>query len=152
MIIEKPKIGFASDHAGYELKQKLVMYIENEVGLHVTDYGTNSTTPVDYPNFAKKLIIEIESNAIDLGVLICGSGIGMSICANRNEFIRAALCHNEELARLAREHNDANVLVLGAKFIALQNSKKVLKMFLTAQFQGGRHLRRIKKCRMLNEV
>ena len=152
MIIEKPKIGFASDHAGYELKQKLIGYTKHEIGLNVNDYGTNNQKAVDYPDLCKKLIAGIELNAIDLGVLICGSGIGMSICANRNEFIRAALCHNEELARLAREHNDANVLVLGARFIALQNSKKVLKMFLTAQFQGGRHLRRIKKCRMLNKA
>ena len=103
MITKRLKICFASDHAGYELKQKLVTYIEDKIELTITDYGTDSKAPVDYSDFAKKLLIGIESNAIDFGILICGSGIGISIYANRSKSARAALCYNTELVKLARE-------------------------------------------------
>ena len=145
MKTKKLKIGFASDHAGYQLKQKLITYIKDEVRLAITDYGTDSEKSVDYPDFAKKLMVGIEFNIIDFGVLICSSGIGMSICANRNQFVRATLCHNAELAKLAREHNNANVIALGASFISFEDSKKIVEAFLTAEFQGGRHLRRVQK-------
>ena len=145
MTTEKLKIGLASDHAGYELKQKLITYIKSEMGLAITDYGTDNKDSVDYPDFAKKLLKDIVPNNIDFGILICGSGVGMSICANRNKFARAALCYNKELAKLAREHNNANILVLGARFVSLQNAIKIVKAFLTAKFQGGRHLTRLQK-------
>ena len=145
MTIKQSQIGFANDHAGYELKQKLITYVKDKMGLPITDYGTDNKVPVDYPDFCKKLITGIESNIINFGILICGSGIGMSICANRSKFARAALCYNEELAKLAREHNNANILVLGARFVLLQNTKKIVRAFLTAEFQGGRHLTRLQK-------
>ncbi len=115
------------------------------MGLTVIDYGTDSKAPVDYPDFAKKLLTGIGSDAIDFGILICGSGIGMSIYTNRNKSARAALCYNTELVKLAREHNDANILVLGARFTSFEDSKEMVKVFLTAKFQGGRHLIRVQK-------
>lgn len=148
MITKRLKVCFASDHVGYELKQKLITYIdyiEDEMGLTVIDYGTDSKAPVDYPDFAKKLLTGIGSDAIDFGILICGSGIGMSIYTNRNKSARAALCYNTELVKLAREHNDANILVLGARFTSFEDSKEMVKVFLTAKFQGGRHLIRVQK-------
>jgi ribose 5-phosphate isomerase B len=144
MLGKELKIGIASDHAGYELKQKIIDHIK-ELNLPVIDYGTNSVESVDYPDFAKKLAIGIELNDINYGVLICGSGIGMSMSANRSRFVRAALCHNIETAKLSREHNNANVLVLGARFTSFEDSKNIMNAFLTTEFQGGRHFQRINK-------
>ena len=144
MFSKELKIGIASDHAGYELKQQLIDHAK-ELKLPIIDYGTNSVESVDYPDFAKKLAIGIELGDINYGVLICGSGIGMSISANRNKFVRAALCYNIETAKLSREHNNANVLVLGARFTSFEDSKNIMNTFLTTEFQGGRHLQRINK-------
>ncbi|WP_323732803.1 ribose 5-phosphate isomerase B [Candidatus Bandiella euplotis] len=138
---KKNKIGIASDHAGYELKRELLCYLEETV----VDYGTYNDEPVDYPDLAAELVKDIELGQINYGILICGSGIGMSICANRNKFARAALCYSMEAAKLAREHNDANILVLGARFTPFEDSKNILDIFLNTKFDGGRHLRRIKK-------
>lgn len=140
------KIGIANDHAGCELKEQIVKYLENELNINtVNNFGTNTGEPVDYPDYAKKIVAAIESKDIDYGILICGSGIGMSICANRNRHVRAALCYNSELAKLSREHNDANVLVLGAKFISFEETKTIVKSFLTFEFQEGRHSKRVKE-------
>ena len=144
MLNKNLRIGIASDHAGYELKQKLVDYLK-ETQTQVTDYGANSTESVDYPDFAQKLVGGIEHLDIDYGILICGSGIGMSICANRHKFVRAALCYNTEAAELSRKHNDANILVLGAKFSVIEDSKNMLDVFFSTEFQGGRHSRRVGK-------
>jgi ribose 5-phosphate isomerase B len=140
------KIGIANDHAGCELKRQIVKYLKNELNISaVNNFGTDTDKSVDYPDYAKKIIIAIESKNIDYGILICGSGIGMSICANRNNHVRAALCYNSEIAKLSREHNDANVLVLGAKFISFEEAKTIIKSFLTSEFQTGRHLKRVEK-------
>ena len=140
------KIGIANDHAGCELKRQIVKYLKNELNINtVNNFGIDTDESVDYPDYAKKVCIEIEQKNIDYGILICGSGIGMSICANRNNHVRAALCHNSELAKLSREHNDANVLVLGARYIHIEEAKVTVKTFLTSKFQAGRHLSRIDK-------
>jgi ribose 5-phosphate isomerase B len=140
------KIGIANDHAGCELKRQIVKYLINELNIiTVNNFGTDTEKSVDYPDYAKKLIAVIESKEIDYGILICGSGIGMSICANRNKHVRAALCHNSEIAKLSREHNDANVLVLGARYISVEEAKVIVKTFLTSEFQAGRHLKRVEK-------
>ena len=140
------KIGIANDHAGCELKRQIVEYLKNELNISaVNNFGADIDKSVDYPDYAKKVVAAIESKNIDYGILICGSGIGMSICANRNKYVRAALCNNSELAKLSREHNDANVLVLGARYIHIEEAKVTVKTFLTSKFQAGRHLSRINK-------
>lgn len=140
------KIGIANDHAGCELKRRIVKYLKNELNINiVNNFGTDTDKSVDYPDYAKKIITAIEHKNIDYGILICGSGIGMSICANRNNHVRAALCYNSELAELSREHNNANVLVLGARYISIEEAKIIIKSFLTSEFQKGRHLSRINK-------
>ena len=140
------KIGIANDHAGCELKRQIVEYLKNELNISaVNNFGADIDKSVDYPDYAKKVVAAIESKNIDYGILICGSGIGMSICANRNKYVRAALCNNSELAKLSREHNDANVLVLGARYIHIEEAKVTVKTFLTSKFQAVRHLSRIDK-------
>ena len=134
----------ASDHRGYELKEELKEFFNNE-NIITIDVGTYSKEPVDYPDFAKLGIDKILENKNNVGIFICGSGIGMSLAANRNPKIRAALCVNERMAALARRDNDANVLCLGANFIKKKKAIKIVKIFLTTSFEGGRHARRLKK-------
>ncbi|MBO4405443.1 MAG: ribose 5-phosphate isomerase B [Alphaproteobacteria bacterium] len=128
-------IFIASDHAGFELKE----YLKNHFDL--LDLGTHSAESCDYPVFAKKLIVRLKEG--DRGVLICGTGIGMSIAANRFQNVRAALCFNEEMAVLSRQHNDANVIVLGARMISKEVARKCVEKFLATDFEGGRHQRRL---------
>lgn len=125
----------ASDHAGFELKEYLRKCFE------LSDLGTYNNESCDYPVFAKKLVRQM--GGLDKGILICGTGIGMSIVANRFKNIRAALCFNEEMAILARQHNDANILVLGARIISPENAKNCVEKFLATDFEGGRHQRRL---------
>ena len=136
------KIIIASDHAGFDLKKKLVEYFKNDYKF--VDLGTDSPDSTDYPDFAHKLSKRISKNDF-LGVLICGSGIGMSIVANRYKKVRAALCLNEEMARLSRQHNNANVLVLGSRLISLEEAIKCLCIFFSTDFEGGRHQARLEK-------
>lgn len=143
-MTEKP-IALASDHAGFELKSLLVGELE-AAGHQVLDLGTYGTDSVDYPDFGVALAQVMELGKADKGVLVCGSGIGISIAANRNPAVRAALCHDETTARLAREHNDANVLALGARTTGVEVAKECLKIFLATEFEGGeRHSRRVAK-------
>jgi len=137
-------IAIASDHAGFELKAVLRAELER-LGYDVLDLGTDSAESVDYPDFARALVGAIRDGRVRRGVLICGSGLGISIAANRHKGIRAAPCHNAEAARLSRQHNDANVLALGARFIDEATAKECLTAFLTTDFEGGRHERRVKK-------
>lgn len=137
-------VAIAADHRGYRLKSVLKAELEAE-GHDVVDLGTESAEPVDYPDFADKLAREIEQGHAARGVLICGSGIGMSIAANRHRQIRAALCQNAETARLTRQHNDANVLVLAGATIAEPEARACLHVFMNTPFEGGRHARRIAK-------
>jgi len=135
-------IAIASDHAGFRLKQTLSDELRAS-GLAVLDLGTDSEQSVDYPIYARKVAEAVRSDEAALGVLICGTGIGMSITANRSPGIRAALCHNEQTARLARAHNDANVLVMGARIIDEDTARAILRTFLDTPFEGGRHQRRV---------
>ena len=137
-------IAIAADHAGYELKSALKQRLI-EQGFDVVDLGTDDTGSVDYPDFAEALADAIQGGRSARGVLLCGSGIGMSIAANRFPGVRAALVHDEESARLARRHNDANVLVMGARRIAPGVAADCLDAFLTTSFEGGRHRRRVGK-------
>ena len=137
-------IAIAADHAGYELKCSLKECLV-ELGFGVVDLGTDNTEPVDYPDLAGTLAQAISDGRWARGVLLCGSGIGMSIAANRFASVRAALVHDEEAARLARQHNDANVLVMGARRIEASVAEDCLIAFLTIPFEGGRHQRRVYK-------
>lgn len=142
----------AADHGGANLKNTLKAYLK-EKGFEVVDYGPeNAETSVDYPDKAYELIKGMQSNQEAKGVLICTSGIGMSIAANRFPFIRGALVFNPEMAEMARGHNDANVLIFGAKFITPSKAKKCVDMFLTTDFLGGRHERRVNKLSCIKEV
>ena len=137
-------IAIASDHAGYDLKTILAEEL-GTMGYEVVDLGTDGRDSVDYPDFAKALIKAVIEGGADCGVLVCGTGIGISIAANRHPGIRAAVCHNETTARLARAHNDANVLALGARIVGVEVAKDCLRAFLTTDFAGGRHVGRVAK-------
>jgi ribose 5-phosphate isomerase B len=137
-------IAIAADHGGYELKALLSRDLEAR-GFKVRDLGTDSGDSVDYPDFAKRLVQFLTEGEVRLGVLMCGSGIGMSIAANRHPEIRAALVHDSLSARLARQHNDANVLVMGGRMIGPEVARDCLGAFLDAEFEGGRHARRVAK-------
>jgi ribose 5-phosphate isomerase B len=137
-------IAIASDHAGFDLKSILVEELA-ALGHEVLDLGTNSRDSVDYPDFAEALAGAIAAGRAERGLLVCGTGIGISIAANRHPAIRAALCHDETSARLAREHNDANVLALGARMIGVEVARDCVKAFLGTEFGGGRHRERVAK-------
>ena len=146
--MKKRTLAIASDHGGVELKQSLTIYLQ-ESGTEVADLGTNGSESVDYPDYAQKLSEWVEKNPGNMGILICGSGIGMSIAANRNPNIRAALCHDGLSASLSRRHNDANVLCLGARLIGIETAKDCVNEFLNSEFEGGRHQKRIDKLSIL---
>lgn len=138
------RIGFASDHRGVGLKFILCDYLR-VAGCIVTNFGTNTMDSVDYPDYAKLLTDAIGSGAIDYGVLICGTGVGMAIAANRHPGIRAAVCNDIPITMLARQHNDINVLALGAEMISDDMALECLKAFLETPFEGGRHAQRVAK-------
>lgn len=144
------KVGFGSDHAGFELKEFLEEKIKSE-GFEIVDYGTHIKKSVDYPDFAEKLIKGIQNRDIDLGVLICGTGIGMSIIANKFKGIRAARCCGIQDAVLARQHNDANVLTMGGRLLGNELALEVTQAFLETPFLKGRHLRRVNKIKRLDK-
>jgi ribose 5-phosphate isomerase B len=140
----REKIVMASDHAGVEMKAALGEYLES-AGFEVVDLGTKTPDSVDYPDYADKLAKAIGDGEASRGVLVCGTGIGISMAANRHRHIRAALCHSETDARCARAHNDANVLALGARTMGVELALDCLKTFLDTPFEGGRHERRVGK-------
>ncbi len=142
LFMKIDKVFLASDHAGFELKNELKEAIKG-LGYEVVDLGTNDKNSVDYPDYAHLLASKLEPNCY--GVLVCGTGIGISIAANRHENVRCALCHDEFTARLAREHNDANVIAFGARVIGAGVATAALETFLKTEFAGGRHERRVKK-------
>ena len=138
-------VAIGADHAGFELKSALSAVLQN-LGFSVLDLGTDGPNSVDYPDFADAVAMAISDGSAQYGLLVCGSGIGMSIGANRHAGIRAALCHDQETARLAREHNDANVLVLGARLTDQELARKCAEVFFSTKFDGGeRHARRVAK-------
>ena len=134
----------ASDHAGFNLKEDIKNYLINK-NISVFDVGPFETRSVDYPDYAKKLGNRIKSKKSDVGILVCGSGTGMAICANKIKTIRAAVCYNLKSTRLSRQHNNANIIALGARFTKKKLSLKLVETFLKTKFEGGRHLRRVKK-------
>ncbi len=140
------KIAVASDHAGFELKRELLEVL-NLRKLAVHDVGTFSNDAVDYPDFATEVAGAVSGGKVDFGVLVCGTGIGMSIVANKYKGVRAALCHTEFEARMSRAHNDANILCIGSRVTGPGLARVVLEAFLNTKFEGGRHERRVQKIR-----
>lgn len=138
------KIAIAADHGGFELKDSMVEYIKS-LGNEVMDLGTNSADSVDYPDYAKKVCEEIQQGNSDLGILICGTGIGMSLAANKFEGIRAACVSDVYSAKMSRNHNNANVLCIGARVVGDEVAKLIIKTFLENEFEAGRHQRRVDK-------
>ncbi len=147
---DKPRIAMGADHAGYRAKEAIKRYLL-EQGYPIEDLGTWSDESVDYPDYAKKVGERVASGADQLGVLVCGTGIGMAIAANKIEGIRAAVAHDAMTAHLAREHNDANVLTLGGRVVNDAQAVEIAKEFLNTKFVGGRHQRRIDKITELDE-
>ena len=138
------KISIGSDHAGFALKEKLILYIRSKNN-EVKDCGCYSEERADYPDFGHAVATSVESKESELGVIICGSGNGINMTANKHNGIRSALCWNEEIAKLARQHNDANIIALPARFISETEAKKCVDVFLTEKFEGGRHAGRVEK-------
>src|SRR6478672_10749350 len=138
------RIALASDHAGYAEKERLKPLL-TDLGVEFDDLGTVSTESVDYPDYARKVGEEVAAGKVEQGLLVCGSGTGMAIAANKVPGVRAAVAWNEEIARLAREHNDANVLSLAARFTPPDEIDKIVRSFFAAKFDGGRHQRRVDK-------
>ena len=137
-------IAIASDHAGYDLKTTLAQELA-EMGYEVLDLGTDGPQSVDYPDFGSALAEVVRTGEVERGILICGTGIGISMAANRHPGVRAAVCWDETSARLAREHNDADVLALGARLLGIEVAKDCLRTFLSTDFAGGRHAGRVAK-------
>lgn len=137
-------LAIGCDHAGYDLKEALKQTL-SAAGWQLEDKGTFSKDSVDYPDFAHPVAEMVASGAASAGILICGSAIGVSITANRHKGVRAAVCWNEEVAALCRQHNNANVLCLPARFISNQQAEQFVNIFLSTQFEGGRHERRVEK-------
>ena len=138
------KIAIAADHAGFEEKEKIKSTLD-ELGIEYEDFGTVSNDSVDYPDYAKKVADSVSTGKYDQGLLVCGSGTGMAIAANKVPGVRAAVAWNEDIARLARQHNDANILSLPARFMSPEEASNVVKAFFTADFEAGRHQRRVEK-------
>ncbi|SUJ17637.1 Ribose-5-phosphate isomerase B [Sphingobacterium spiritivorum] len=137
-------IAIGGDHAGFDYKKELIPFLQ-ELGYEVKDFGAYSTDSVDYPDFAHPVASAVESKEFDKGILICGSANGVAITANKHQDIRAAICWLEEIAALARQHNDANIVCIPARFISLDLAKAIVKTFMTTDFEGGRHANRVNK-------
>ncbi len=133
----------AADHGGYELKEEIKNFVFKNHNIHWIDLGAYSTESVDYPEYGYKVADAIKNGQADKAIIICGTGIGISIAANRHSHIRAALCTSPEMAKLTREHNDANVLALGARIISKETAIECVQVFLDTPFEGGRHERRV---------
>ena len=144
ILKENCPVGLACDHAGYEMKEFVIGLLEAE-GIAYKDFGTYSTDSVDYPDYAHPLAIAVEKGECYPGIAICGSGNGITITLNKHQGIRAALCWNEEIARLARLHNDANIVSMPGRFIDQVMAAKIVETFLNTEFEGGRHQKRIDK-------
>lgn len=143
MRIKQMRLAIGSDHAGFDYKERLKEDLANQFELK--DFGTHSKDSADYPDFAHPVSIAVEKNDFELGILVCGSANGVAITANKHQGIRAAICWNEELASLARRHNDANILCLPARFIDYELAEKIVHKFITTDFEGGRHSTRVNK-------
>lgn len=138
------KIALGGDHAGYLYKKELIAFLEAK-GYETKDFGAFSEASVDYPDFAHPLALAVEKKEFDFGILICGSGNGVNITANKHQGIRSGLAWNKEVASLIRQHNNANVIALPARFISLEEAKECVEVFLNTAFEGGRHQNRVDK-------
>jgi len=138
------KVSLSSDHAGFKLKESIKKFLIKKK-IKVIDLGPQNTDSVDYPDYAKKLARNIIAKKSDMGILVCGSGTGMAMSANKFKKIRAAVCYNKASTRLSRQHNNANIIALGARLTKRANAIKLVNVFLNTKFEGGRHLRRVKK-------
>ena len=138
------KVAIASDHGGYNLKREIVRYLEDK-GIDYEDFGTDSSDSVDYPDFARPLSEKVKNGEFDRGILICGTGIGMSIAANRISGVRCALVHDTFSAKATREHNNSNVLAMGERVIGVGLALEIVDVWLNTEFEGGRHERRVNK-------
>lgn len=142
--MQKQIIPIGADHAGFHLKQALITYLTNK-GYEVKDFGCHSDASIDYPDYAHPVATMVEENEEMLGILICGSGNGISMTANKHQGVRSALCWKKEIAELARQHNDANILTLPARFISEEEAKEMVDVFFSTAFEGGRHQGRVDK-------
>ena len=138
------KVSLASDHAGFNLKERIKKFLI-EKKIKVIDLGPKNNNSVDYPDYAKKVARNVSSKKSNMGILVCGSGTGMAMSANKFKKIRAALCYNKSSTRLSRLHNNANIMALGSRLTKKANAMKLVSIFLNTKFEGGRHLRRVKK-------
>ena len=138
------KIVIASDHAGVDYKARLISYLEYN-GFIVYDFGPETEDSVDYPDYAHKVAKEVSEGKVDFGILLCGSGNGINMSANKHKEIRSALCWKKEIALLARLHNNANILTMPARFISYEQAQEITNIFLTTEFEGGRHQKRVNK-------
>ena len=137
-------IAIANDHAGFEMKKVIVAHLKNQ-GYEIKDFGSHTPEIVDYPDYAHPMATAVENGDYDTGISLCGSGNGINMVTNKHQKIRAAICWNEEITKLAREHNDANVCSIPARFVDEDTAKRIVDLFLATGFDGGRHLQRIKK-------
>lgn len=144
MNINFMKISIGNDHAGTEYKQAIVEHLESK-GIQVINHGTNTKDSVDYPDFVHPVANDVEADYVDFGILICGSGNGVSMTANKHKGVRAALCWTKEIAALARQHNNANIISIPARFTASQQALEMVDTFLETPFEGGRHQKRVDK-------
>ena len=138
------KIFISSDHAGYKLKESIKLYLDKKKIIY-NDLGPNNDSRVDYPDYAHKVAKKVKININHVGILVCGSGMGMNIAANKHKNIRAAQCFNLKSTKLSRLHNDANIITLGSRLLSKNNALKCVSTFISTKFEGGRHLKRIKK-------
>jgi ribose 5-phosphate isomerase B len=137
-------VPIGADHAGYELKEEIKLFLQ-EKGIEVEDFGCHSTESIDYPDYGHPVAEMVENNPGMMGILICGSGNGINMTANKHQGIRSALCWNKEIAELARLHNDANIIALPARFVTVNEAMEMVSIFLDTSFEGGRHQNRIDK-------
>ncbi len=146
------KLAIGCDHGGYILKKEIVDFLSKIGNIEVADYGTSGPESVDYPDYGRKVSEAVSNGTVDRGILICGTGIGMSIVANRFPRVRAALCHDNFTARMSRLHNDANVLVMGERVIGRGVALDIVKAWLETEFEGSRHQRRLDKIREIEKT
>jgi len=142
------RIAIGCDHAGFLLKEELKAYLQ-ALGHEVVDMGTHSLDSVDYPDYARQVAEAVAQGRVERGIVICGTGIGSSIVANKVPGVRAALCHESYTARMSREHNDSNVLALGGRVLGVELAKEIVQVWLASEFQGGRHARRVEKIKTI---
>jgi len=141
------KIAIGNDHAGTEYKFAIIKYLKSE-GIEVTNYGTNEDSSVDYPDFVHPVANDVDKGSVNFGILICGSGNGVSITANKYKNVRAGLCWTKEITELTRQHNNANIISIPARFTSLPQAIEMIKTFLDTEFEGGRHQKRVDKISM----